>query len=76
MTEESSNKILKMSSLDFDEKQTATEFQTTGASSIQKQQPQLSFDPELEPLLKENPRRFVIFPIQYHDIWEMYKKVC
>ncbi|XP_043533899.1 ribonucleoside-diphosphate reductase subunit M2 [Chiloscyllium plagiosum] len=27
-----------------------------------------------EPLLKENPRRFVIFPIQYHDIWRMYKK--
>lgn len=27
-----------------------------------------------EPLLKENPRRFVVFPIQYHDIWQMYKK--
>lgn len=27
-----------------------------------------------EPLLKENPRRFVIFPIQYQDIWQMYKK--
>lgn len=22
----------------------------------------------------ENPRRFVVFPIQYHDIWQMYKK--
>ncbi|XP_034756664.1 ribonucleoside-diphosphate reductase subunit M2-like [Etheostoma cragini] len=29
---------------------------------------------EEEPLLKENPRRFVIFPIQYHNIWQMYKK--
>lgn len=29
---------------------------------------------EVEPLLKENPRRFVMFPIQYPDIWEMYKK--
>ncbi|XP_051909604.1 ribonucleoside-diphosphate reductase subunit M2 [Hippocampus zosterae] len=29
---------------------------------------------EVEPLLKDNPRRFVIFPIQYHDIWRMYKK--
>lgn len=28
----------------------------------------------MEPLLKENPRRFVIFPIQYQDIWQMYKK--
>ena len=27
-----------------------------------------------EPLLRENPHRFVLFPIQYHDIWEMYKK--
>ncbi|WBR61433.1 ribonucleoside-diphosphate reductase [Drosophila suzukii associated hytrosavirus 1] len=32
------------------------------------------FDPSIEPLLKENPRRFVVFPIQYHDIWAMYKK--
>lgn len=32
------------------------------------------FDPSIEPLLRENPRRFVIFPIQYHDIWAMYKK--
>merc|ERR1712242_597022 len=28
-----------------------------------------------EPLLKENPRRFVILPIQYNAIWQMYKKV-
>merc|ERR1712083_655501 len=27
-----------------------------------------------EPLLTENPRRFVILPIQYSDIWMMYKK--
>ncbi|XP_035728172.1 ribonucleoside-diphosphate reductase subunit M2 B-like isoform X2 [Vespa mandarinia] len=32
------------------------------------------FNSELEPLLKENPRRFVIFPIQWPDIWQMYKK--
>ncbi|XP_008329930.1 ribonucleoside-diphosphate reductase subunit M2 B [Cynoglossus semilaevis] len=29
---------------------------------------------EDEPLLQENPRRFVIFPIQYLDIWKMYKQ--
>lgn len=29
---------------------------------------------ETEPLLKDNPNRFVIFPIEYPDIWEMYKK--
>lgn len=32
------------------------------------------FDPSIEPLLKDNPRRFVIFPIEFHDIWQMYKK--
>lgn len=27
-----------------------------------------------EPILKENPGRFVIFPIQHHDLWDWYKK--
>ena len=27
-----------------------------------------------EPLLTENKRRFVLFPIKYHEIWQMYKK--
>ena len=27
-----------------------------------------------EPLLAENPNRFVLFPIQDNDIWQMYKK--
>jgi ribonucleotide reductase beta subunit family protein with ferritin-like domain len=27
-----------------------------------------------EPVLKENPQRFVLFPIQYHSVFEMYKK--
>jgi len=31
-------------------------------------------DLAVEPLLKENPHRFVILPIQYDDIWRMYKK--
>ncbi|XP_062870787.1 ribonucleoside-diphosphate reductase subunit M2 B [Trichomycterus rosablanca] len=29
---------------------------------------------EDEPLLRENKRRFVIFPIQYSDMWKMYKQ--
>ena len=29
---------------------------------------------EEEPLLIENNRRFVLFPIRYHEIWQMYKK--
>lgn len=28
----------------------------------------------LEPLLHENPNRFVLFPIQHDDIWNFYKK--
>ena len=28
----------------------------------------------MEPILKENPNRFVIFPIEYNDIWEYYKQ--
>lgn len=27
-----------------------------------------------EPILKENKDRFVVFPIQHHDLWEWYKK--
>lgn len=37
--------------------------------------PTMEFNPELEPLLRENPKRFVVFPIQYKDIWDMYKQV-
>lgn len=27
-----------------------------------------------EPILQENPNRFVIFPIEHREIWDMYKK--
>lgn len=27
-----------------------------------------------EPLLEDNPNRFVILPIKYNDIWKMYKE--
>lgn len=27
-----------------------------------------------EPLLQENPRRFVMFPIEHPDVWQFYKK--
>ncbi|KAK5109278.1 Ribonucleotide-diphosphate reductase (RNR), small subunit [Meristemomyces frigidus] len=29
---------------------------------------------EIEPILRENAQRFVLFPIKYHEIWQMYKK--
>ena len=31
-------------------------------------------DGEEEPILKENPGRFVLFPIKYHSVYELYKK--
>ena len=27
-----------------------------------------------EPILQENPNRFVLFPIEHNDIWQMYKQ--
>jgi len=27
-----------------------------------------------EPILEENKKRFVLFPIQHNDIWQFYKK--
>ena len=29
---------------------------------------------EVEPLLRPNPRRFVLFPIEHEAVWRMYKK--
>ena len=29
---------------------------------------------QVEPMLVENPNRFVLFPFKYHDFWDMYKK--
>ena len=31
-------------------------------------------DDAKEPLLMENKQRFVLFPIKYPQVWEMYKK--
>lgn len=36
--------------------------------------PTIKPDEANEPLLQENPHRFVLFPIKYHEIWQMYKK--
>jgi len=34
----------------------------------------MSNNAKSEPLLEENPGRFVVFPIQHDDIWQFYKK--
>ncbi|KAI8126914.1 Ribonucleoside-diphosphate reductase subunit M2 [Lucilia cuprina] len=56
-----------------DTKETSDNVPNTAGTSLANKPP-VPFDPSIEPLLKENPRRFVIFPIQYLDIWQMYKK--
>jgi len=33
----------------------------------------IKLDESLEPLLVPNSKRFVMFPIKHHDIWELYK---
>ncbi|KAJ2553287.1 Ribonucleotide-diphosphate reductase (RNR), small subunit [Coemansia sp. RSA 1933] len=47
-------------------------------AQMQEQQQQLSLHGRPietdEPILRPNPDRFVMFPIKYHEIWEMYKK--
>jgi len=44
-----------------------------GGSSVQDEQG-MAVDKETEPMLRENPGRFVILPIEYPDIFKMYKK--
>ena len=29
---------------------------------------------QIEPILQVNNQRFVLFPIQHNDVWQMYKK--
>ncbi|KAI9759004.1 MAG: Ribonucleotide-diphosphate reductase (RNR), small subunit [Chaenotheca gracillima] len=36
--------------------------------------PTIKPDEADEPLLQENAHRFVLFPIKYHEVWQMYKK--
>uniref|UniRef100_A0A0N4ZGI2 Ribonucleoside-diphosphate reductase n=1 Tax=Parastrongyloides trichosuri TaxID=131310 RepID=A0A0N4ZGI2_PARTI len=46
-----------------------------GQGKVQSEAPETKEEPEfIEPLLKENPNRFVIFPLRHHDIWQFYKK--
>ncbi|KDR83867.1 hypothetical protein GALMADRAFT_236325 [Galerina marginata CBS 339.88] len=46
----------------------------TLANMVRKYVGEVDLPESEEPLLKESRRRFVLFPIQYHEIWQMYKK--
>ncbi|KAI9199804.1 ribonucleotide reductase small subunit [Polychytrium aggregatum] len=39
-----------------------------------KKVPAASKNTQDEPILRPNPKRFVLFPIQYNEVWQMYKK--
>lgn len=68
------NKQIKLKGMDdVNSTKNAQEDSNTGA--IAHRAPSYTFDPSKEPLLRDNPRRFVVFPIEYPDIWQMYKKV-
>lgn len=47
---------------------------STKKSNVNELKSKPKFDRELEPLLRDNPRRFVVFPIEYPDIWARYKE--
>ena len=51
----------------------STGFNMNGVVSEFKRQ-EMSGELKPEPILTENPKRFVLFPIQHNDIWQMYKK--
>ena len=49
-------------------------FQNSKSVTPKKPRVKKEFNKELEPLLRENSRKYVMFPLEYEDIWEMYKK--
>lgn len=68
-------KLKGMDDVAADSNPTKNSQEESKTGSIALRAPSYPFDPSLEPLLQDNPRRFVVFPIVYPDIWQMYKKV-
>ena len=51
-----------------------SQFESTNVTDIDMEVSKEVLQSQVEPILQENPQRFVLMPIKYHDIWEMYKK--
>ena len=66
------NLPLSLSDTKENEATTSNKQTKSGKKDITKSD--MAVDFSQEPLLKDNPNRFVILPIQYDDIWGMYKK--
>lgn len=56
-----------------DATKTSTE-QIVDIESVLPAKTELQAKESVEPILKDNPNRFVLFPIQHDDIWSFYKK--
>lgn len=63
--------VLKPLAFNFEADQHAAEMLRAKKMRAEEEKQRLMME---EPLLRPNPRRFVILPIQYPDIWQMYKK--
>jgi len=66
--------IENMNRLSLDKENQGSQKALVGKQKTDTKQIVAKKDVQDEPLLRENPRRFVILPIQYGDIWKMYKK--
>ena len=55
---------------------TTTDLNETSAASVQTSIEEVLPENTVvtEPILEDNPNRFVLFPIQHNDIWNFYKK--
>jgi len=67
-----SARFLDIANLKLDEELAVNKSKAVNDGAVDNNKSQ--FDPALEPLLKENPSRFVVLPIVYPDIWQMYKQ--
>lgn len=66
------NQVTKTQHLEIEK--TAAQKYVESDQLISEESLKMKNDPIVEPLLQENPNRFVIFPIKYNDIWRMYKQ--
>lgn len=69
----SKENLPNFSKLSLNDEKPAVSAEAESSESIHDTQ-QSDFDVQTEPMLKDNPHRFVLFPIQYPDIWQFYKK--
>ncbi|KAJ6509933.1 ribonucleotide reductase small subunit [Mycena vitilis] len=74
-TKKSTKPVAKIQLLDDKRRSTSPESDDDNMEELRKRfVGDITLPESEEPILKESRRRFVLFPIQYHEIWQMYKK--